>query len=253
MDDAYGLSTPEQVELRLDVAGLGSRFLAGLTDALIQGGVMIALLVAAILSGVLVDRLGASGSTASTVMLSLAVLAIFVVIWGYYIFFEMVWNGQTPGKRLAGLRVLTSGGHPITLAHSLIRNLVRIVDFLPSSYMLGAVVILLNRRSQRLGDLAAGTIVVKERREAAPRSLDLTVTDPLAPQQAAAFLAEDVALAREFLLRRSGLAPSRRRELAERISRRLRARLDGAALEAVPTADVGPDEELIARVAALRR
>ena len=105
------------------------------------------------------------------VTISLVVLAIFLLIWGYHIFFEFLWNGQTPGKRVAGIRVLTTRGEPVTFVHVLVRNLLRIVDFLPSSYMLGAVCILVTRRSQRLGDLAAGTIVVHERFDALPRTL----------------------------------------------------------------------------------
>ena len=234
------------------MAGLGSRFVAALIDALIQAAVLLAMFFAVGLTGALGAWLNRRGwlrmdDQMVLVALALVVLATFLVIWGYYIFFEIVWNGQTPGKRLAGIRVLTTDGRPINVAQSLIRNLVRVVDFLPSSYMLGAVVMLLNRRSQRLGDLAAGTFVVKVRREAAPR---LLMTSPdgqeLPPQQAAAFTAEDVALAREFLLRRSDLDPERRRELAERIAGRLRARLGESARPE-------PAESLLARVASLRR
>ncbi|MBA2447828.1 MAG: RDD family protein [Chloroflexi bacterium] len=256
MDDSYGLSTPEQVELGYEVAGLGSRFVAALIDVLIQMVVMLALFLAALLGGVLtlaaVGRRVSGGAQSEAVFLLLAVmvLVLFVVIWGYYIFFEMVWNGQTPGKRRLGIRVLTTGGEPITLTHSLVRNLVRLIDFLPSSYMLGAAVMLLNGRAQRLGDLAAGTIVVKERRERVPSMLAaLPSEQALAPQDAAAFTAEDVALAREFLVRQDELAPDRRRELAARISGRLRARLGPVG----PAGVSEPDESLLARVAALRR
>ena len=96
--------------------------------------------------------------------IAIAVLLIFVLLWGYFIFFELTWNGQTPGKRAAGVRVLTSRGEPVTLVHTLVRNVLRIVDALPSFYMVGVISILVTRRSQRLGDLAAGTVVVRERR-----------------------------------------------------------------------------------------
>lgn len=265
MDDSYGLSTPEQVELAYDVAGLGSRFVAALIDVLIQMVIMLALLLAASLGGVLtlaaVGRRasGAAQSEAVFLLLAVVVLVLFVVIWGYYIFFEMVWNGQTPGKRRLGIRVLTTGGEPITLTHSLVRNLVRLIDFLPSSYMLGAAVMLLNGRAQRLGDLAAGTIVVKERRDGVPSMLAaLPPEQALAPQDATLFTTEDVALAREFLVRRAELSPDRRRELAARIAGRLRGRLGSVgrtdASEPIETAAASePDESLLTRVAALRR
>ncbi len=252
MDDSYRLNTPEQVELAYEVAGLGSRFMAALVDGAIQAAVVAAAWIAAGLGGVLAQRVtaewfGLRGSTAMMAMLGLMVLLLFVVTWGYYVFFELVWNGQSPGKRVMGIRVMTTGGQAITLTHSLIRNLVRLVDMLPTSYALGIVVMLLNSRAQRLGDLAAGTVVVKERSAPSPRMLpDLAADLALPPQQAAAFTAEDVALARDFLLRRADLEPARRRELAEQIAGRLRARLD-------PTIPLEPAETLLARVAAIRR
>jgi uncharacterized RDD family membrane protein YckC len=252
MDDSYRLDTPERVALAFEIAGLGSRSLATMVDALIQVGLILAFAVAAGLSGGLVDRLadrlvGRDETMLETVVVALAVLVIFTIIWGYYIFFELVWNGQTPGKRVIGIRVLTTSGQPITLAHSLIRNLVRLVDFLPSSYMLGAIVMLLNGRSQRLGDLAAGTLVVKEARTPTPRTLpDLALEAQLSPQQASLFSAAEVALAREFLLRSGELEPERRHRLARDIADRFRARLAPAA------ADLS-DELLLQKIAALRR
>lgn len=207
-DDAYELETPEQIELTFDVAGLGSRSIAALVDTLVQGIVLLALLVAgAFVAGFAggftraISFRYSVGSTTEAVVLAVVVVVAFIVVWGYYIFFEMAWNGQTPGKRAANIRVLTTRGQPITLAQALIRNLVRIVDFLPGSYMLGSVVILLNRRSQRLGDLAAGTIVVKERRQEAPLSLRLSSpVSGLPPHVVSSLKAEDVSLARSFLL-----------------------------------------------------
>lgn len=217
---------------------------------------MIAFLVAgSIASGVglalanrlILGRWGVADSMASAAGVALIIMALFVILWGYHVFFELAWNGQTPGKRAVGLRVLTTAGQPITFAHVLVRNLLRIVDFLPSSYMLGAVVMLITRRSQRLGDLAAGTIVVKERREAAPSRLLAQPDAPELPlQETAELTAEDVALAREFMQRRWELDPLRRRELAARIASRIRPHLG-------PVAAQEPAESLLARIAALKR
>jgi uncharacterized RDD family membrane protein YckC len=257
--DSFALTTPERVDLRFDVAGLGSRFAAAFVDTAIQFTAIIALIIAAAIaeraSGFVLSRLLSNElrqairqlSLGSELIGALVVLLIFVLYWGYYLLFEAIWSGQTPGKRMMGIRVLTTGGLPVTFSHVLVRNLVRIVDFLPVFYGLGALVILVNSRSQRLGDLAAGTFLVKERRDASPRRL---VTPPslveLPPQQASAFSAEDVAVARAFLLRRADLRPERQQELAERLAARLRSRLG-------PGVPEEPAEMLLERIAAIKR
>lgn len=268
MNDAYDLRTPEQVDLEYEVAGLGSRFIAILLDSLIQLAVMLAVVAVFALGAVLLgamarDLVGANSTAFGVVGIALAVLLFFVVTWGYFIFFELVWNGQTPGKRAAGIRVLTTRGEPITLTHAFVRNLVRIVDSLPTSYMLGVAVMLATRRAQRLGDLAAGTMVVKEHRASAPQTLEaLPPEQALAPQQAVAFTREDVALARDFLLRREALPAEQRRILAREIADRFRARLAsnglGGGVVAAPGAtgssgDTVSDEALLAKVAGVRR
>ncbi len=85
------------------------------------------------------------------------------IFLGYYVLFEMIWNGQTPGKRAAGLRVLRDDGTPITITESLLRNILRTIDFLPVLYGVGMIFVLTNRQNKRLGDIAAGTVVIKER------------------------------------------------------------------------------------------
>ena len=256
MADAYDLRTPEQVDLEYEVAGLGSRFIAILIDSLIQVAVMIAVVASfalgAAVLGVAVrgsGSFGGDGTLAVVLGIAVAVLLVFLITWGYFVAFELAWNGQTPGKRAAGIRVLTTGGEPITLVHALVRNLVRIVDYLPTSYMVGATVILVTRRAQRLGDLAAGTMVVKERRAGPPRTLaSLPPEQALPPQQAIRFSRDDVALARDFLLRRHDLPPERRRALAQDLAGRFRERLGEDALHGgSPEAD----EWLLARVAAV--
>ena len=238
--------------MAFDVAGLGSRFVAALIDGLIQFSAIFVLWIAgtaiATAGGWLSSNTGRSNPMSLvSVVYGIAAIATFLVMFAYHIIFELVWNGQTPGKRLSGIRVIGTSGRPITSVQVFIRNLVRLVDYLPWAYMLGAIVMLATRRSQRLGDLAAGTLVVKEHREAAPRTLSpSTVYEELPPQLAAAFTADDVALARDFMLRADDLDAERRRALANRIATRLRARLDA---ETVPD----PDIVLIGRVAAIGR
>jgi uncharacterized RDD family membrane protein YckC len=235
--------------------------IASIIDQLVQLAVMLAVVIALFAVGAIV--LGATGWQPSSIgdrlrgnraamrgfaaIVGLAIILAFLITIGYYIFFEMVWNGQSPGKRAAGIRVLSAGGTPITFGQSLVRNLVRPVDMLPTSYMLGLTVMILNRRSQRLGDIAAGTVVVKIQREASPRLLGLRGRETsLPPQLAARIQDEDVALARDFLLRRRDLPPARREELARRIAARLRSRLGPQFGDDAP-------EMLIERLATARR
>jgi uncharacterized RDD family membrane protein YckC len=255
IDDTYGLRTPEQIDLQYDLAGIGSRFLAMLIDSVIQSVVALAVLFvfvlgALLLSGTSRDWFGADFGIAAFIGIAVALLLTFLLTWGYFIFFELAWNGQTPGKRVAGIRVLTDRGEPVTLVHALVRNVLRLVDMLPSAYMIGAICILMTRRSQRLGDLAAGTVVVRERRAELPRTLPpLDPSLMLPPQLAQAFTMDDVLLARDFVLRAPDLQPVQRYELAARIAASLRARLAASGQPAPPDL---PDERLVLGVAALR-
>jgi uncharacterized RDD family membrane protein YckC len=156
MAEEYQLLTPESVDISYDVAGIGSRFVAATVDLLSQ----IGLLVLITLGSIGLMQLPEPGPTAGAILL---ITLYFAVFWGYFIIFETLWSGQTPGKRLAHLRVIKTSGHPIGFIDALVRNLLRIVDFLPSLYALGVVVMFANRRSRRIGDLAAGTVVIKER------------------------------------------------------------------------------------------
>ena len=95
-------------------------------------------------------------------LIGLFTLAVFLVTAGYFMLFEILWSGQTPGKRLVGVRVIRENGYPIRPIDAVIRNLVRVVDWLPGIYGVGVLTMLLNKRSKRLGDFASGTIVVRE-------------------------------------------------------------------------------------------
>src|SRR5438105_1416279 len=135
--------TPEGVELRLTLAGVGSRFIAAAVDAAIEGALLIALALLVFLS----DGFGGGPNVAAAVY---AVVA-FLVFWGYDVAFEVLASGRTPGKRWNGLRVVRSGGQPIGFLASATRNLLRVIDFLPGAYGIGIVLILVTAKNQRLG------------------------------------------------------------------------------------------------------
>jgi uncharacterized RDD family membrane protein YckC len=161
-EETLDIQTPENVAFGYQVAGLGSRFVATLLDTLL----IVLLQVVVVI--VMALAIAALGESAAADQLSGWIIAIFGVIlsifyWGYYVFFEMLWNGQSPGKRWMGLRVIRTDGTPITLSEALIRNLVRIVDFLPAMYGVGIITMFIDKQSRRLGDLAAGTLVVQDR------------------------------------------------------------------------------------------
>lgn len=144
--------TPERVSFDYQVAGLGTRAIAQLLDLLIVGGVMMAVYFVALAASV------ASARTATLI----AVVGSFVVIFGYFWLSESLWSGQTIGKKAFRLRAVGDRGEPLTFVQAGIRNIVRIVDFLPYAYGIGLIVLFANGKGKRLGDLAAGTIVVKD-------------------------------------------------------------------------------------------
>ena len=234
MDDRYTIDTPENIEFAYDVAGIGSRFLAAIVDTLAIGAGEA---IVFILIGVAVSTLELNTSAAGSLLAALGALLAFAILWGYYIAFELLWNGQSPGKRLIGLRVVREGGRPITFVGSAIRNLIRIVDFLPAFYGIGVVVMFVDRRARRLGDLAGGTLVVKERRGVTLESLtarSVAAPAPALPGQPAPQLTlanvallndQDYNLIQEFLRRRDELGREARLRLGSQIAGGLQARL----------------------------
>jgi uncharacterized RDD family membrane protein YckC len=185
--DQLNIETPEQVELRFPIAGIGSRFLALMTDSLLQGAaILVLILVFILIASALPKGTGVSppSATAGKWIVAAIVLFYFLLYWGYYSLFEAFWNGQTPGKRLLKIRVIKDSGRQITLFEALARNLLRVVDMLPSFYLIGVITMLCNREQKRLGDLVAGTIVVHERSEEQPLMShnSRTFTSALYPQ-----------------------------------------------------------------------
>jgi uncharacterized RDD family membrane protein YckC len=152
-DTELVVSTPERVSFEYQVAGLGTRAIAQILDLLILSFVLGSVYFAALF-------IGASGF--DTVAYLLAIIGSFVIVFGYFWACEAFWSGQTVGKKVFRLRAVGDRGEPMTFAQAGIRNIVRIVDFLPYAYGVGLVVLFTNGKGKRLGDLAAGTIVVKD-------------------------------------------------------------------------------------------
>ena len=218
----YNVLTPERVSLEYGIAGVGSRGAAAIIDTLIQAvGITVLLIAYAILAALTSLNIGiASGSNGrgafALAVLALVVLSIFAITSGYFILFEIIWNGQTPGKRILGVRVIRESGYPIRPVDAVIRNLVRIVDWFPVFYGVGVLVMLLNTRSRRLGDFACGTIVV---REGSRSMLAPNLAMPEAPdRQAYALSSADATLVRDFLIRRATMHPTARADLARRLA-----------------------------------
>src|SRR5258706_835414 len=155
-DDTLRIDTPENVIFGYRVAGIGSRFLAALVDSLLIVVLEVVVNAAALLVGRFVFKFSFAGDDTAGLawLLGLFGLLSFAFLWGYYIFFEMLWNGQSPGKRWVGLRVLRLDGTPITLSESIIRNLVRLVDFLPAYYGVGGGAMFLSSQAPPPGRLA---------------------------------------------------------------------------------------------------
>jgi uncharacterized RDD family membrane protein YckC len=229
-DEFLSIDTPENVIFDYEVVGIGTRFIAALVDTLL---IAITLIVVNLTTILLLNQFLNEEIVGSWVA-ALAGMFSFVVIWGYYIFFELRWNGQSPGKRWTHIRVIRRNGTPITLIESIVRNLVRIVDFLPVAYGAGIVTMFIHPQSCRLGDLAAGTLVVREQEEVALSSLGerpvlRSYLTPGVEEQVHQWPIErlsndDLQLASDFLQRRHGLA--NQNALALTIVRRLLAKME---------------------------
>jgi uncharacterized RDD family membrane protein YckC len=223
-DDRLTISTPEGVDLSLTLAGVGSRFVAAFVDGILQYGTIAA--CAAVLFGT--DGFGAGEEVASAVF----AIVFFVVIFVYDVAFEVLASGRTPGKRWNGLRVIRDSGQPIGFLSSVIRNLMRLIDILPGFYLVGMTSILVTRKNQRLGDIVAGTVVVRERRAApqAPGALGRAAAPPPADAAAwdtSAITASELAAVRGFLERRREIDAGARHSLGATLEARLRPKVAG--------------------------
>jgi uncharacterized RDD family membrane protein YckC len=235
-EDVLTIRTPEGLEMEVPLAGLGSRFIASVVDLTLKG------LIVTLLAVVLVPLLGITG-VAITIAISFAVYV------GYDILFEVARGGQTPGKKSAGIRVVRSLGRPVDLSSSAIRNVLRVVDGLPFAYIPGTISILVTKRNQRLGDLAAGTLVVREKRPEKKRptwqSSEEQPTAEALLWDVSGVSAEDFGAIRQFLERRWQLDKASRERLA--------LQLASATLPKVGGVQPGIDpEHFLAQVAAVK-
>ena len=249
-EDRVSIATPEGVTLEVTLAGLASRTGAALVDSLIQGAaafVFFLIFIVGTSGGSGPDTTGDPGGGASAFFIGLAffTLFIFLIFFFYYVVFETLWSGRTPGKKAAGIQVVEIGGGPIGFRASAVRNLVRLVDLLPTSYIIGSIAILASSRNQRLGDMAAGTIVIREQRaEIVPaRSTPVVPAAPSTPQtpqveapapvdesmawDLSGITTEDLATIRRFIERRHSLPVEVARNLAAEIETRLRPKVAG--------------------------
>ena len=232
------IRTPENIELSFALAGPGSRAVAYFLDLMIMGFVCQILLNLIII--VFAEVFKALGVDSGLWASAIAVLFGFALYNGYFILFEWLWNGQTPGKRLLHIRVIKDGGYALRFFDTLLRNLLRAVDFLPLFYGVGLTSLLLTRDSQRVGDLLAGTLVVYQ---------EPVETDSLSPEFAATDAAEDsfpaaalasipaelTTLTAEYLDDRTELAPRARQEVAAELTDLVR---ETSGLEPRPTQGV---------------
>jgi uncharacterized RDD family membrane protein YckC len=261
--DQLNIDTPEQVELEFAVAGIGSRFVAVLLDHLVQLGVLLLLLFAsAFLFGAFTNRTSMMGKWFIAIFIALD----FLIIWGYFTLFEAFWNGQTLGKHAMKLRVIKDSGRQITFFEALSRNLLRFVDYMPALYLVGVITMLCTKRHQRLGDLAAGTIVVHERTDEQPLligrgSAMLPLGDQVfhsAPNGTAQSVAslpadavaklgpDDLLLIETFFARALDLSLATRAEVAAKIATQMAVKMSGNESAAPPAGNPERFLELLA-------
>jgi uncharacterized RDD family membrane protein YckC len=223
------IDTPEQIALEFPLAGVGSRCLAMVLDTLIQAAFGIIVLIIASLLGfgfavILGHVSNASSQTLGMWVLALVILVLFSAWYGYFALFEIIWRGQTPGKRALGLRVISASGRPMTPTQAILRNLLRVVDQLPALYAVAIISVLISSRNQRLGDIAAGTVVVREQETEAVHvsAQETAVKDRL---RANRLTDQELSLIERFLQRRDELDPELRGRTALQIATRIRERL----------------------------
>ncbi len=234
-DQTETIGTPERVETQSRLAGIGTRFIAYLIDKLIQMGLALGLSIILLLLLILFGQLTSLTQffihlrdTLGWWLVAPVILAYEIFTKGYFIFFEYFWNGATPGKRSQEIRVIRKNGRPISFLAAVIRNLVRAVDILAEIYPLGLIVMFIDPHNRRLGDLAAGTLVVGESAlkplEVCSPSEEPDMADDEIFSVALEMTAEDYDLVRKFLARRDALDEDYREDLARQILHRVSRR-----------------------------
>jgi uncharacterized RDD family membrane protein YckC len=238
--DQLSIDTPELVAIEMPLAGIGSRFIALLVDYLIWGaGAFVLFLVALIV----LPAMHTFSRISTQWTVALIIFAIFLVNWGYFTLFEAFWNGRTPGKRVAKIRVIQRTGRAIGLFESMARNLVRYVDQFPGIYAVGVITMFATKQHQRLGDLAAGTLVVRDREPETPlwgetsgRTFTAQLFAPSAPipephtaltlpmSGIAKLSSADLEVLEGFFARRLDMSMATRAAIAQRIAAAIQAK-----------------------------
>jgi len=224
-DTEAEIETPERVRFNYRVAGPAHRLIAYLLDMLLRAMVIAVLVMIFAFAGFSADKLA---QATTGIMLIVA----FLLDWGYFVLFETLHDGQSPGKQALGLRVVNRDGYGITFTDSVLRNLLRAADFLPAAYAVGFVSMIGDRCFRRLGDRVAGTMVVVENRQHVVPPVE--VNPPPTAEELAAFAQRprldraDLEALELFLRRRRTLGPARERELAEMVAPVFRRRLNVA-------------------------
>jgi uncharacterized RDD family membrane protein YckC len=227
MSRAIEILTPEHVGIRYELAGFGSRGVAAALDWMYQALFLAGLygiLRIFIATGIIPPYDTIALRQGSAFLGGSIALAFTVCMLSYYIAFETLWNGETPGKRKLGLRVIRDGGYPVDFRSVLIRNTVRLLDAMPGSYSIGLVAVMATPHYQRLGDLAAGTLVVRHREEDEEQTVGFgeaerfRLLDANVLTQMARLTRDEYTMVQQFLTRRGHLPVGLRAEFAHRLA-----------------------------------
>ena len=249
MERSVDVATGESVAFSYELAGLGSRFFAVFIDMTIQ--VLVAAIVLALFVWFAVAapshapvKVDGAVKVATAILDGLGYFAAFSLFFGYFIFFEWRFAGRTPGKRILGIRVVRDGGFPLDFTSAVVRNVVRIVEFALGFYIVSAIATLLSPMNRRLGDMAAGTLVVRVERLERIATLASLLDDAASPNAA---FARDLAesereLVRRYVERRDTLPVAARLPIAKEIAAAIRPKL-GASFEHLD------DDDLLVHVA----
>jgi uncharacterized RDD family membrane protein YckC len=230
VERSIDVRTGESIAIRYELAGLGSRFFALAADLTLQ---VVAVTIVFSLIGLAAGPLAVASASLprwlvgdqrvfQAFVVALVSAMLFAIFFGYFIIFELWWSGRTPGKRLVGIRVVRDAGFPLDPGAAIVRNVVRLADVALGFYAVSAIVALLSPENKRLGDIAAGTIVVRDRRY---ERADLDVIVARDTAQDDGLSAEDVDLIERFLARRATLTGAARADLARRIATSVRPKL----------------------------
>jgi len=242
--DKLTIDTPEQIPLEFPLAGIGSRFLALALDSLIQ---TFAYLIFWLLFAWFEPDLTKIWPKATTWAFAILIIIGFILYSGYFALFETLWNGQTPGKRAVRIRVIKDSGRPISVYEAIARNVIRLIDQLPSIYAVGMISVFLSSRNKRLGDYVAGTVVVHESALTELQPVwQMEKAEVASPLKVSLISLADLELIETFLQRRYDLGLEVRKQTAEQIAGRMRQKLQ-------ITPDGTSDEDLLEKLARERR